>query len=245
MRRARCWPPAPGSRRSMACLARCRSRRYRGQMFAVAAPAQRRPRHVIYGPRPISCRAASGSSSARRWSASDSMSHNTRRAGTPPRRWRNGSSPALAQAPSLVVGGPSPGNARPVADHGSRPRHPALIYACGHSRNGILMAPLTGDCITALRWPADAPPVACEPFPCRSGSSGPRSGCSPAWARRLLSSPAPVYFPDVAHVTQRRSFRCQIPLYQIMGRHRAAAAAGAQAVAGSRSEHRAGRITCS
>jgi glycine oxidase len=27
---------------------------------------------------------------------------------------------------------------------------PALIYACGHSRNGVLMAPLTGDCVSAL-----------------------------------------------------------------------------------------------
>lgn len=28
--------------------------------------------------------------------------------------------------------------------------HPALLYACGHSRNGILMAPLTADCIALL-----------------------------------------------------------------------------------------------
>ena len=27
---------------------------------------------------------------------------------------------------------------------------PRLLYACGHSRNGILMAPLTGDCIASL-----------------------------------------------------------------------------------------------
>jgi glycine oxidase len=30
------------------------------------------------------------------------------------------------------------------------PHYPSLIYACGHSRNGILLAPLTGDCVAAL-----------------------------------------------------------------------------------------------
>ncbi len=33
---------------------------------------------------------------------------------------------------------------------GSDPEHPSLIYACGHSRNGVLMAPLTGDLIADL-----------------------------------------------------------------------------------------------
>ncbi len=33
---------------------------------------------------------------------------------------------------------------------GPDPKHPALIYACGHSRNGVLMAPLTGDLIADL-----------------------------------------------------------------------------------------------
>jgi glycine oxidase len=30
------------------------------------------------------------------------------------------------------------------------PSLPALIYACGHSRNGILLAPLTGECVASL-----------------------------------------------------------------------------------------------
>jgi glycine oxidase ThiO len=30
------------------------------------------------------------------------------------------------------------------------PEIPKLIYACGHSRNGILLAPLTGECVAAL-----------------------------------------------------------------------------------------------
>ena len=33
---------------------------------------------------------------------------------------------------------------------GADPEWPSLLYACGHSRNGILMAPLTGECIAAL-----------------------------------------------------------------------------------------------
>lgn len=33
---------------------------------------------------------------------------------------------------------------------GPDPEHPSLIYACGHSRNGVLMAPLTGDSIADL-----------------------------------------------------------------------------------------------
>lgn len=33
---------------------------------------------------------------------------------------------------------------------GADPEIPSLIYACGHSRNGILKAPLTGQCVTAL-----------------------------------------------------------------------------------------------
>lgn len=33
---------------------------------------------------------------------------------------------------------------------GAEPEMPGLLYACGHSRNGVLMAPLTGECIAAL-----------------------------------------------------------------------------------------------
>ncbi|MFL5609850.1 MAG: NAD(P)/FAD-dependent oxidoreductase, partial [Gemmatimonadaceae bacterium] len=33
---------------------------------------------------------------------------------------------------------------------GADPDHPSVIYACGHSRNGVLMAPLTGDLIADL-----------------------------------------------------------------------------------------------
>jgi glycine oxidase len=52
---------------------------------------------------------------------------------------------------------------------GPDPDHPALIYACGHSRHGILMAPLTGDCVAALvagaAPPADLHAFRVERFP--------------------------------------------------------------------------------
>jgi len=33
---------------------------------------------------------------------------------------------------------------------GADPDEPRLLYATGHSRNGVLMTPLTGDCIGAM-----------------------------------------------------------------------------------------------
>ena len=33
---------------------------------------------------------------------------------------------------------------------GNDPEYPSIIYACGHSRNGILLAPLTGDVVASL-----------------------------------------------------------------------------------------------
>lgn len=59
--------------------------------------------------------------------------------------------PALALAPRISAWA----GLRPVTPDflpilGRDPDYPSLIYACGHSRNGVLMAPLTGDCISAL-----------------------------------------------------------------------------------------------
>ena len=33
---------------------------------------------------------------------------------------------------------------------GRDPTRPALVYACGHSRNGVLLAPITGDVVADL-----------------------------------------------------------------------------------------------
>jgi len=46
---------------------------------------------------------------------------------------------------------------------GLDPDEPRLLYATGHSRNGILMTPLTGDCIGALLT-GDPPPVDISAF---------------------------------------------------------------------------------
>jgi glycine/D-amino acid oxidase-like deaminating enzyme len=46
---------------------------------------------------------------------------------------------------------------------GPDPQEPSLVYACGHSRNGILLAPLTGECIAAL-LSGETPPADISPF---------------------------------------------------------------------------------
>jgi len=43
---------------------------------------------------------------------------------------------------------PATPDMRPIIDRESRAE--SLIYACGHSKNGILLAPLTGDCVADL-----------------------------------------------------------------------------------------------
>lgn len=46
---------------------------------------------------------------------------------------------------------------------GPDPEAAALVYACGHSRNGILLAPLTGDVVAALLTGV-APPASLAPY---------------------------------------------------------------------------------
>ncbi|HUQ83775.1 MAG TPA: FAD-dependent oxidoreductase [Gemmatimonadaceae bacterium] len=46
---------------------------------------------------------------------------------------------------------------------GPDPDEPRLIYATGHSRNGVLMTPLTGDCIASVLL-GEAPPADISPF---------------------------------------------------------------------------------
>ncbi len=46
---------------------------------------------------------------------------------------------------------------------GADPEHPALLYATGHSRNGVLLAPITGDAIAALAA-GEPPPADLFPF---------------------------------------------------------------------------------
>jgi glycine/D-amino acid oxidase-like deaminating enzyme len=37
---------------------------------------------------------------------------------------------------------------QPILDREAE--HPAIVYACGFSRNGVLVAPLAGECAAAL-----------------------------------------------------------------------------------------------
>jgi glycine oxidase len=46
---------------------------------------------------------------------------------------------------------------------GQDPERPGIVYACGHSRNGVLLAALTGDCVAALVTGTE-PPVDLRPF---------------------------------------------------------------------------------
>lgn len=46
---------------------------------------------------------------------------------------------------------------------GRDPDLPSVIYACGHGKNGILLAPITGECVAAL-LSGNAPPVNLTPF---------------------------------------------------------------------------------
>ena len=59
--------------------------------------------------------------------------------------------PSLAVAPMLNAwAGLRPGTPDALPIIGRDPAQPALVYACGHSRNGVLMAPLTGDVVADL-----------------------------------------------------------------------------------------------
>jgi len=67
--------------------------------------------------------------------------------------------PSLAGvAPSEAWAGLRPMSAdlQPILGHD--PDEPRLLYATGHSRNGVLMTPLTGDCVAALLV-SEAPPA--------------------------------------------------------------------------------------
>jgi glycine oxidase len=66
---------------------------------------------------------------------------------------------------------------RPMSpDHqpilGPDPEQPLLIYATGHSRNGVLMTPLTADCVAAV-VSGDASPMDLTPFAADRFGEGP------------------------------------------------------------------------
>ena len=58
--------------------------------------------------------------------------------------------PALATSKAEAWAGLRPVTPDLLPIIGPDPNHPSLLYGCGHSRNGVLMAPLTGDLIADL-----------------------------------------------------------------------------------------------
>ena len=72
--------------------------------------------------------------------------------------------PALGDAPVVRTwAGIRPATPDMLPILGPDPDHPRLIYACGHSKNGILLAPATATCIAALATES-APPLDIDAF---------------------------------------------------------------------------------
>jgi glycine oxidase len=120
----------------------------RGQLISYpAAPL----RHVVYGPRgyivPRGISSIGGSTM-------EDVGFDARTTGDGIKKVRSAAEeicPALAGKDGVHAWA----GLRPVTPDmlpiiGPDPEHPSLLYACGHSRNGVLMAPLTGDVITDL-----------------------------------------------------------------------------------------------
>jgi glycine oxidase len=131
---------------------------YRGQMFAVAATGAAALSHVVYGPDtyvvPRGDRILIGATMER--AGFDPATNDAALASLRAKAAAYWPVVASAATTSAWAG------LRPVTPDrlpilGPDPAHPALIYACGHSRTGILMAPLTGDCVAALVTGAAVP----------------------------------------------------------------------------------------
>ena len=150
----------------------------RGQMLAYPAM---RLRHVLFGPRgyiiPREFREPTDPSRA---TGETLVGATTEQVGFDPATTIEGATKLRAAAAEIL---PALGHARPhrhwsglrpmtpdlLPIIGPDPFHPSLLYACGHSRNGVLMAPLTGDCLSALirglTSPADLRPFSISRFP--------------------------------------------------------------------------------
>jgi glycine oxidase ThiO len=90
--------------------------------------------------------------------------------GTTPEGLRTLSETAERIAPALASARPLEkwSGLRPVTPDllpimGPDPDYPMLLYACGHSRNGILLGPLTGECVAALAS-GETPALDLSPF---------------------------------------------------------------------------------
>ncbi|HEY0969943.1 MAG TPA: FAD-dependent oxidoreductase [Gemmatimonadales bacterium] len=127
----------------------------RGQMLSLAAAPLR---HVVYGPGgylvPRGERTVVGSTMERTAFDDEPTAEGLARV----RATGEAICPALAGVPAVEQWA----GLRPVTPDllpiiGLDPDRPALVHACGHSRNGILLGPLTGDCVAALVTGAPLP----------------------------------------------------------------------------------------
>jgi len=109
-------------------------------------------RHVVYGPRGYLVPRSSGVTIA-----GSTMENSGFDAGTTEDGLAKVRSAAEEIAPGLAASSLKGAWAglRPVTPDmlpllGSEPDEPGLVYACGHSRNGILLAPLTGEVVASI-----------------------------------------------------------------------------------------------
>jgi glycine/D-amino acid oxidase-like deaminating enzyme len=134
----------------------------RGQMVAIAASPLR---HVIYGP---------GGYAVPRGAALTAVGATMEHVGFDVGNTPEGKaalataaaqiSPALARARTVDQwSGLRPMTPDLLPILGRDPDFPTLVYACGHSRNGILLGPLTGECVAALAC-NEAPALDITPF---------------------------------------------------------------------------------
>ncbi|MEJ7813456.1 MAG: FAD-dependent oxidoreductase [Gemmatimonadaceae bacterium] len=133
----------------------------RGQMLALAG----RPlSHVTFGPAAYAVPRGDGTV------VGSTMEAVGFRPGTTPEGLASlldgaaGISPALGLLPQRAAWSglrPVTPDFLPIID--VEPSHPGIIYACGHSRNGVLLAPITGDCVAAM-VAGEEPPHDITPF---------------------------------------------------------------------------------
>ena len=127
----------------------------RGQMLAFSGAAVG---HVVFGPRgylvPRSASAARATAETVAGSTSEQVGFDPGMTPAAARSMHDAAAeilPALGRAlPIRQWAGlrPMTPDLQPII--GRDPEVPALLYACGHSRNGVLLAPLTADCISRM-----------------------------------------------------------------------------------------------
>ena len=120
----------------------------RGQLVAYQATPMR---HVAYGPRGYIVPRGSATIGGSTMENAGFVSATTNAGIAKVRAASEEICPALnATAPASAWAGLRPVTPDMLPIIGADPDHPSLLYACGHSRNGVLMAPLTGDLIADL-----------------------------------------------------------------------------------------------